>query len=137
MSAADIELRIFSRATRAETVEQRHAEIMERMVNIGAPLGFSGVTPPPAPEFGNMVIASYRVRLPLRGLKCEGQYLYRGGNFHYEDNAKFDDSLRYDLRFPTDPSTIGLFCMRNFRRLSRRFVDIGPVVIMKTTFRHI
>lgn len=98
MSTADVELWVFSRATRAESVEQRHAEVMERMKGIGAPLGFAGLELPLAPEFGEKVIASYRVKPSIRGLKCEGDYLYRGGTFHYEDNAKFDDSLRYGFK---------------------------------------
>jgi hypothetical protein len=98
MSSSDITLWIFSRATREESVEQRHAEVMERMTGFGTPLGFAGLELPPAPEFESRVIASYRVKPSIRGLKCEGNYLYRGGHFLYEDNAKFDDSLRYGFK---------------------------------------
>lgn len=132
MSTADVELWVFSRASRAESVEQRHAEVMGRMKDIGAPLGFAGLALPLAPEFGEKVIASYRVKPSVRGLKCEGDYLYREGTFHYEDNAKFDDSLRYGFKVSNKAIDYRAVLHEQFPKVVeafrgyRAFCDYGP-----------
>ena len=41
MSAADIELWFYARPDKAQSINQRHAEVMDRMSRVGAPLGFS------------------------------------------------------------------------------------------------
>lgn len=41
MSAADIELWFYACPDRILSIDQRHAEIMDRMSRIGAPLGFA------------------------------------------------------------------------------------------------
>lgn len=43
MSAADIELWFYARPDKTLSINQRHAEVMDRMSRNGAPLGFAGL----------------------------------------------------------------------------------------------
>jgi len=95
---ADIELWIRSRADKSKSIEARHAEVMERMAKVAPPLGFAGLTLPPAPDCGDGLGASYGMKFPIRGLRFMGHYIYRGERYIYRDEAKFDDFLRYGFK---------------------------------------
>jgi hypothetical protein len=98
MKAPDIELWIYSRAVKAVSIEQRHAQVMARMVTIGSPLGFSGITPPPTPDCGENLSASYHIKPTIKGLKAFGNYKFRGERYEYRDSGKFDDLLVYGFK---------------------------------------
>ncbi|MCD0244473.1 hypothetical protein [Xanthomonas melonis] len=98
MSSAEVRLWFYAKPKRDLTIEQRHAEVMGRMSNIKSPLGFKGLDLPPAPSCGNGLAASYKVKLPVKGLLFFGDYVYRGGNFACEDRASCDEHLRYGFK---------------------------------------
>lgn len=98
MSAADIELWIYTYPDRALTIDQRHAEVMNRMSQIGAPLGFAGLELPIAPSCGDGLVATYTVKLPIRGLRFIGDYAYRGDLHKYEDRSSCDEHLRFGFK---------------------------------------
>lgn len=108
MSAADIELWFHARPDKALSINQRHAEIMDRMSRIGALLGFAGLELPAAPSCDDGLVATYTVKLPIRGLRCVGDYAYRGDRYIYEDMASYDEHLRLDLKYQTRLLTINL-----------------------------
>lgn len=95
MSAADIELWFYACPDRILSINQRHAEIMDRMSRIGAPLGVAGLELPAAPSCGDGLIATYTVKLPIRGLRFVGDYAYRGDRYIYEGRASNDEHLRF------------------------------------------
>ncbi|MGK9416207.1 hypothetical protein ACSSUR_08625 [Pseudomonas cedrina] len=98
MSAAEIELWIYARPDRTLTIDQRHAEVMDRMSRIGAPLGFAGLELPTAPSCGDGLVATYTVKLPIRGLRFVGDYAYRGERYIYGDSASYDEHLRFGFK---------------------------------------
>lgn len=98
MSAADIELWIHARPDRTLSISQRHADVMDRMSRIGAPLGFAGLELPDTPDCGDGLVATYTVKLPIRGLRFVGDYAYRGDRYVYEDMASYDEHLRFGFK---------------------------------------
>jgi hypothetical protein len=98
MKTTDIELWIAARAIKAVSIQERHAQVMERMSRIDPPLGFAGLELPPAPDCGDGLNAAYGVKFPIRGLKFVGDYIFRGERFNYEDNGRFDDYLRFGFK---------------------------------------
>ena len=62
MNRTEVELWVWYRAIHAESIEQRHAEVMGNMMRIGPPLGFTGLDLPPAPDCGKELGAHYRVK---------------------------------------------------------------------------
>lgn len=108
MSAADIELWIYARPDGALTIDQRHAEVMDRMSRIGAPLGFAGLELPAAPSCGDGLVATYTVKLPVRGLRFVGDYAYRGERYIYKDRASYDEHLRFGFKVSNKAIDYGL-----------------------------
>ncbi|QOQ77332.1 hypothetical protein IMF22_09990 [Pseudomonas poae] len=98
MSAADIELWFYARPDKTLSINQRHAEIMDRMSRVGTPLGFAGLELPATPSCGDGLVATYTVKLPIRGLRCVGDYAYRGDGHIYEDRASYDEHLRFGFK---------------------------------------
>lgn len=98
MSAADIELWIYARPDRTLTIDERHAEVMSRMSRVGAPLGFAGLELPVTPSCGDGLVATYAIKLQARGLRCVGDYAYRGDRCSYEDRASSDEHLRFAFK---------------------------------------
>jgi hypothetical protein len=98
MSTPEITLRVCARALKGICIEQQHARVMERMTRVVAPLGFSGLSIPAAPDCGKELTAHYTVRLPTPGVRFLGSYVFRGERYAYTDRAIFDDTLRYDFK---------------------------------------
>lgn len=98
MSAADIELWIYARPDKTLTIDQRHAEVMDRMSQIDSPLGFAGLELPAVPSCGDGLVATYTVKFPIRGLRFVGDYAYRGDRYSYEDKASYDEHLRFGFK---------------------------------------
>ncbi|SFB14130.1 hypothetical protein SAMN04515620_12062 [Collimonas sp. OK607] len=98
MKTPDIRLWIAARAVQAVSIEKRHEQVLERMSQIGPPLGFAGLELPSAPDCGDGLAATYGVKLPIRGLKFAGDYIFRGERFNYQDNGRFDDYLRFGFK---------------------------------------
>ncbi|OFA03431.1 hypothetical protein [Duganella phyllosphaerae] len=98
MISADIELRFFARPDKTVSIDQRHAEIMERMSRVGAPLGLAGIELPVAPSCGDGVIATYGIKFPIKGLRFVGDYKYRGARYIYEDRASYDEHMRFGFK---------------------------------------
>ncbi|MGN2410405.1 hypothetical protein [Pseudomonas syringae] len=98
MSAADIELWIYAYPDKTLTIDQRHVEVMDRMSRIGPPLGFSGIELPATPSCGDGLVATYTVKLPIRGLRFVGDYAYRGDRYTYEDRSTYDEHLRFGFK---------------------------------------
>jgi hypothetical protein len=98
MSAADIELWLYACPDKSLSINQRHAEIIDRMSRVGAPLGFAGLELPATPSCGDGLVATYAVKLPVRGLRCVGDYAYRGDRYVYEDKASNDEHLRFGFK---------------------------------------
>ena len=98
MSAANIILWVGSRASHAESIEVRHAEVAANMARIGAPLGWHDLAVPPAPDCGDQLRAVYTIKYPVRGLRFIGDYVYRGERYVYGDEASFDDMLRFGFK---------------------------------------
>jgi len=98
MSAADIELWIYARPDPTLTIDERHAEVMSRMSRVGAPLGFAGLELPVTPSCGDGLVATYAIKLPVRGLRCVGDYAYRGDRYSYEDLTSYDEHLRFGFK---------------------------------------
>lgn len=98
MSSPEINVYVCRRPDKSVSIERRHAEVMERMAQVGPPLGFSGLELPPAPDCGNELVAVYGVKLSVRGLKFLGYYTYRGEKYQYKDQTSFDDRLRYGFK---------------------------------------
>jgi hypothetical protein len=90
-----VQLWTFYRAIHAESIEQRHAEFTRNMAHIGPPLGFRGVELPKAPDCGAELYACYGVKLPTKGLRFIGGYIYRGETYEYEDHGAFDDRMEF------------------------------------------
>lgn len=90
-----IQLLITSRADRSVSIDCRHNDFVRAMAEIGAPLGFAGLEPPPAPDFRNKLLAGFTVKLPLPELSFSGQYQNREENFEFVDSASFDDAIFY------------------------------------------
>jgi hypothetical protein len=90
----DAEIWIYYRATHAESIEQRHAEIMANMSRIGPPLGLAGMELPPAPDCGVETVACYDIQYPIPGLWLDADYKYRGERYHYDDKRADDDKVR-------------------------------------------
>jgi len=95
MSAAEIQLWIYARPDRSISIEERHARFVENMMQIGPPLGYQGMVPPPTPDCGSGLIAAFSAKYPIRGLKCFGDYKYRGERYVWQDRASFDEHLRF------------------------------------------
>lgn len=98
MSAADIELWIYARPDSSLTIDQRHADVMDRMSRFGAPLGFAGLDLPAAPSCGDGLVATYTVKTHVRGLRFVGDYTYRGERYVYEDRASYDEHLHFGFK---------------------------------------
>lgn len=81
MSSADIFLMFYARPDRSVTIEQRHAEVMDKMSRLGSPLDFAGLELPAAPDCGDGMAALYTVKWPIRGLRLIGDYIYRGEKY--------------------------------------------------------
>jgi hypothetical protein len=93
----DVMLCIYYRAKHAESIEQRHAEVIENMARIGPPLGFRGIELPSAPDCGGELSACYGVKRFTKGVKFIAGYHYRGKAYEYEDHRVFDDSMTYGI----------------------------------------
>lgn len=98
MSATNVELWIFSRATHDQSIEQRHAEFVNSAKYIGPPLGFEGVELPLTPDCGDKLSAEFGVKYAIRGLKFFGMYIFRGERYVFRDETKFDDFLRFSFK---------------------------------------
>jgi hypothetical protein len=93
MSAPDIHIMLYYRATHAESIEQRHSEFMANMARIGPPFGLAGMELPPVPDCGEELVAAYDVQYPIRGVWLQGFYTYRGESYRYEDRRCDDDTV--------------------------------------------
>ncbi|MBB6337672.1 hypothetical protein FHR59_001882 [Xanthomonas arboricola] len=98
MSSPEIQLWFYAKPDRALTIEQRHAQVMEQMSRVGSPLGFEGLDLPAAPSCGDGLSASYKIKFPVKGLLCIGDYIYRGERYVYEDHGSFDEHLRFGFK---------------------------------------
>ena len=98
MADPDMEIWLYARPDRALPIEQRHAQVMARMAKVPPPLGFEGVVLPPAPSCGDALSAHYQVKMSTKGLRCFGDYRYRGERYVYEDRASFDEHIIYGFR---------------------------------------
>jgi len=98
VSEPDVTVMLFAYPNRALTIEQRHAQVMERMVKVPPPLGFEGGVLPPAPSCGDALSAGYQIKMSTKGLLCFGDYRYRGERYVYEDKASFDERITYGFR---------------------------------------
>lgn len=97
MKSRNVRLIIRSRAEKSISIEQRHKNFISAVSKINPPLGFSDIDLPSVPDCGAELLAEFGVKLSTRGVKFSGYYVYRGVNYHYEDSAKFDDSIRYEF----------------------------------------
>lgn len=95
MSSPYIEIWIYARPDRSVSIEERHASFVEKMMQIGPPLGYQGIVPPPTPDCGGGLTAVFSAKYPIRGLKCFGDYIYRGERYVWEDHGSFDEHLRF------------------------------------------
>jgi len=97
MRSPEIDFIIRYRATAAESIEQRHHDVMTRMSRVGPPFGFKGLDLPPAPICRDLC-TFYKIRFPIRGLKFMATYNYRSEDYLNRDEATLDDSLDYAFR---------------------------------------
>jgi len=98
MSAVKVELEFRYRPISAESIEQRHAEIVGNMKHIGPPLGFADLEIPPAPVCKGYS-ASFKIKFPTTGLKGECMYVNREPRFGMNlDRHRCDDVLIIDFR---------------------------------------
>ncbi|WP_233239091.1 hypothetical protein [Bordetella sp. LUAb4] len=98
MSSADVVIIVQARPDRSLSIEQRHAEVMERMSRFGGPLGFAGLELPPAPDCGGDLSAEYSIKFNIKGLRFIGSYKYRGEKYICEDEAFYDERLRFGFK---------------------------------------
>ncbi|WP_343724051.1 hypothetical protein [Herbaspirillum huttiense] len=98
MSAENIRLKFYARPIRDKTIAERHSVIMKGLSEIQGALSIAGCEIPPAPECGDELMALYSIRLPTKGLRLVGDYLYRGERYLYEDRACYDENLRYEFK---------------------------------------
>jgi len=89
-----VRLYAYHRAIHMESIEERHAEVADKMRRVGPPLGWAGLDVPPAPDCGADLSADFEVKYPIPGLKCFGSYIYRDPEYRYEDESFYDDKLR-------------------------------------------
>lgn len=94
MSSQDIEIWFRRRARHSENIEWWHQRFVEESAKISSPLSFPSGSPPPTPECGAELCASFGGRLAAPGLRFQGSYIFRGPNYAYEDKASFDDVFR-------------------------------------------
>lgn len=95
MNSPEIQIWLYSRPDRLLTIEERHARFIEKMLKIEAPLGWLGLEPPIAPDRGKELVATFSMKYPIRGLKCSGDYTYRGEWYLWKDEASYDEHLRF------------------------------------------
>ena len=95
-----IEIWLYARPDRSLTIEERHAQFVDRMLQIGPPLGLAGLEPPPTPDCGDALSAHFSIKYPIRGLKCLGHYVYRGERYIWNDHGSFDEilSIRFNIK---------------------------------------
>lgn len=130
MIGRDIGLWVRYRASHAESIEQRHSEFLRNMAPIGPPLGFSGLTLPPAPHCGDNLVASYRIKYPIRGLKFLGMYKFRGERFKYEDQASFDDDLHFGFKTSNKSLNYPSILQEHFPKVIEAFRGYRGTVIV-------
>lgn len=81
------------RADPAESIEDRHRQISEGMLQLPPPFGWREVSIPPAPDCGDELGASFWIKYPTPGLQLEGRYVYRGSTYRYQDQVFYDDKV--------------------------------------------
>jgi hypothetical protein len=126
----DVGLWVRYRATHAESIEQRHGEFLRNMAVIGPPLGFLGLALPPAPDCGDNLVASYRIKYPVPGLKFLGMYKFRGERFKYEDQASFDDDVHFGFRTSNKNLNYPSILHEHFPRVIEAFRGYRGAVIV-------
>lgn len=86
------------KAEKAVSIASLHSTFMTRMATIPSRLGAFDTTTPPAPDCGAGLSASFSLKLPTKGLKCMGTYIYRGERYSYQDIRSFDDRVTYEFK---------------------------------------
>ncbi len=81
------------RPIEGQTVEQRHAVVIEAMRKLPPPLGWEGLRIPSAPDFGEGLSAYFEVAYETPGIELVGEYIYRGGTYAPRDSASSDDRI--------------------------------------------
>jgi hypothetical protein len=132
MAAPVISIMLRSRPDKAVSIKQRHAEVMAGMNKIGPPLGFAGLEPPPTPDCGGNLNASFSVKLPIRGLKFMGSYEFRGERHIYRDHGAFDDLMDFWFRTSNKAVDYHAILHQHLPRVAeafegyKAFVSYGP-----------
>lgn len=101
---AEVQLWVYARPDINESVATRHAGIVERMMGVGAPLGWRGLEAPPVPvrRKGSM-LSSYCASYPTGELKHFATYQIR--DLRYLDDLAADDDKFAILLSPVTQSS--------------------------------
>lgn len=98
MKSVDIHLNVRYRPNASESIERRHEEVSKNMRAIDQPLGWTGLSVPPAPDCGENLSAHYSIRYPTPGIDFIGSYSFRDEDYLSRDEASYDDSIEYRFK---------------------------------------
>nr|WP_298686491.1 hypothetical protein [uncultured Dongia sp.] len=93
MTGATLEYFMHYRPIDGQTVEQRHAFVVEAMSKLPPPLSWEGLRIPPAPDFGEGLTAHFEVAYATPGIELVGDYIFRGRSYIPRDSASSDDRI--------------------------------------------
>lgn len=93
MSGATFEYFMHYKPRHEESIEERHAVVVNAMLKLPEPLSWQGLQIPLAPDCGEHLSAHYEVGYPVSGIWLAGDYIYRGKTYVYQDGISYDDKL--------------------------------------------
>lgn len=101
MTSQKIELFVYHRAKHGEDINVRHNEIVSRMRDLPEPFGWSKMTVPTAPDFGEELQATFFAKYPDYPINLYVEYIFREESYAYTDEIIFDDKMVVGFRVPS------------------------------------
>jgi len=93
MSGATFEYFMHYKPKHEESIERRHAIVVNAMQQLPQPLSWRYLKIPRAPDCGEHLSAHYEIAYPASGIWLVGDYVYRGEAYKYQDRISYDDKM--------------------------------------------